>query len=122
MTEANSTEVPFKLAVPDSELQLLYKKLDIKRLPDELENAGWEYGAPLSDIKRLVAHWKGKFDWRKAEAAINRIPQFTRDVQVDGFETLNIHYVHQKSALKNAIPLLFIHGCKWFFCIVIFNL
>ena len=104
-------EQPFTVAVPDSDLELLHKKLDLVRLPDELDGAGWDYGAPLADIKRLVARWKDGFDWRAAEASINKIPQFTRDIEVDGFSTLNIHYVHQKSTVKNAVPLLFVHGC-----------
>ncbi|KAI0351456.1 alpha/beta-hydrolase [Trametes cingulata] len=105
-----AAEQPFTLAVPDADLELLHKKLDSVRFPDELEGAGWNYGAPLSDIKRLVDHWKNGFDWRKAETEINKLPMFTRDIDVDGFGTLNIHYVHQKSQVKNAIPLLFVHG------------
>ncbi|CAL1713413.1 unnamed protein product [Somion occarium] len=103
-------EKPFTLAVPDADLELLRKKLELTRLPDELEGSKWDYGVPLEDIKRLVAKWKDGFDWRAAEAKINAIPQFTRDIEVEGHGTLNVHYVHQKSELQNAIPLLFVHG------------
>ncbi|THH28032.1 hypothetical protein EUX98_g6159 [Antrodiella citrinella] len=103
-------EKTFKLTVPDSELELLRKKLDLARFPDELNEAGWEYGTPLADVRRLVARWKDGFDWRAAEAKINELPQFTRDIDVDRFGTLNIHYVHAKSASKDALPLLFVHG------------
>ena len=66
----------------------------------------------LSDT--LAAQWWGEgYDWRKAEAEINKLPQYTRDIDVEGFETLNIHYVHQKSEVDTAIPLLFLHGCKF---------
>lgn len=109
----NSSERPFRVCVPDTDLELLQMKLDLIYFPDELDEAGWDYGSPLSDIRRLVARWKEGFDWRKAEAAINEIPQFTRDIEVDGFGMLNIHYIHQKSSVENAIPLLFIHGCKF---------
>lgn len=108
---AAALEQPFTLSVSDADLELLYKKLQLARFPDELEGAGWDYGAPLADIKRLVAHWKDKFDWRKSEAEINKLPMFTRDIEIEGFGTLNIHYLHQKSEVKNAIPLLFVHGC-----------
>ncbi|KAI0373866.1 alpha/beta-hydrolase [Pilatotrama ljubarskyi] len=108
---AAAQEQPFSLAVPDADLTLLRNKLDLVRFPDELDGAAWDYGAPLSDIKRLVARWRDGFDWRKAEAEINKLPMFTRDIEVDGFGSLNIHYVHQKSQVKNAIPLLFVHGC-----------
>lgn len=104
-------EVPFTLAIQDADLELLRKKLDLVRLPDELVDAKWNYGVPLEDVKRLLARWKDGFDWRAAEASINVLPQFTRNIEVDGFGTLSIHYVHQKSQLDAAIPVLFVHGC-----------
>ena len=104
-------EKPFKVAVSDADLEFLHKKLELARWPDELQNVGRDYGASLADVKRLLARWKGGFDWRAAEASINELPQFTRDIEVDGHGTLNIHYIHQKSTVKNAIPLLFLHGC-----------
>ncbi|KAI0754245.1 alpha/beta-hydrolase [Daedaleopsis nitida] len=100
----------YRLSVPDSELEFLKKKLEVFHLPDEIDGAGWDYGAPLADIKRLVAHWQDGFDWRKAEAKINKLPMYTRDIVVEGFGTLNVHFVHQKSDVPNAIPLLFSHG------------
>ncbi|KZT12142.1 alpha/beta-hydrolase [Laetiporus sulphureus 93-53] len=103
-------EQPFTLSVADADLEVLRTKLERARLPDELDDAGWEYGAPLANVKRLLARWKDGFDWRKAETKINALPQYTRDVDVDGFGTLNIHYVHQKSSVDDAIPLLFVHG------------
>lgn len=109
------SEVPFKIAIPDDRLDLLRKKLTLATFPDEHEDAprGQAYTAPLADIQRLAAYWKDGFDWRKAEARLNAaLPQFTRDIDVEGFGTFNIHYVHQKSGLEEAIPLLFVHGCK----------
>ncbi|KAJ7600256.1 Alpha/Beta hydrolase protein [Mycena floridula] len=107
----STEEKSFKIAVSDDQLALLRKKLDLHVFPDELEDAGRKYGAPLADIRRLVARWKDGFDWRKEEARLNEeLPQFTRDIEVEGHGTLNIHYVHQKSQVENAIPLLFVHG------------
>ncbi|TFY61053.1 hypothetical protein EVJ58_g4752 [Rhodofomes roseus] len=103
-------EQPFTLSVPDSEIELLRKKLELTRLPDELDDASWNYGVPLADVRRMVEYWKDGYDWRKAEAEINTLPQYTRDIEVDGFSALNIHYVHQKSTVENAVPLLFVHG------------
>ncbi|EEB98496.1 hypothetical protein MPER_01980, partial [Moniliophthora perniciosa FA553] len=58
------------------------------------------------------SRWKDSYDWKKHEKLLNdELPQFTRDINVDGFGTLNIHYVHKKSQVtENAIPLLFVHG------------
>lgn len=108
---------PFTLAIPDADLDLLHKKLDLTRLPDELDDAGWTYGAPLADVRRLVARWKDGYNWRTHEAEINEtLQQFTRDIQVEGFETLNVHYVHQRSKVDGAVPLLFVHGCALRLC------
>lgn len=112
-------EIPFKLSIPESDLELLRNKLALTRFPDEIEGANWDYGVPLADIKRLVSRWKDGYDWRKYEATINEIPQFTRDIEVDGFGPINVHYVHQRSTLENAIPLLFMHGCE--LCYITFS-
>ncbi|TFK40469.1 Alpha/Beta hydrolase protein [Crucibulum laeve] len=106
-----STENPFKINVPDEKLELLKKKLELTTFSDELEGAGREYGVPLTDIRRLTARWRDGYEWRKHEALLNaELPQFTRDIEVDGFGTLNVHYVHKKSEVVDAIPLLFVHG------------
>ena len=103
---------PFKVAVPDERLDRLRAKLEMTEFPDELDDAGWDYGAPLADVKRLTAYWKDGFDWKKQEADINKLPQFQTQIKVDGYEQLNIHFIHQKSENPKAIPLLFVHGCR----------
>ena len=111
MGDIQTEEHSFTLSVSESDLTLLGAKLDLARFPDELSGAGWHYGAPLADIQRLVARWRDGYDWRKSEASINALPMFTRDIDVDNFGTLNVHYVHQRSKCPNAIPLLYVHGC-----------
>jgi pimeloyl-ACP methyl ester carboxylesterase len=106
-----SSETPFKIDVPDEKLTILHAKLELATFPDELEDAGWTYGPPLADMKRLTERWKNEYDWRKHEREINEeLPMFTRDIDVDGFGALDIHYVHKKSESVDAIPLLFCHG------------
>lgn len=108
------SEVSFTIAIPDERLSILQQKLALTTLPDELEDAGWDYGAPLADIRRLLSRWKEGYDWRKYEAQLNaELPQFRRDIQVEGHGTLNIHYIHKKSEVADAIPLLFVHGCEF---------
>ncbi|KAK7052889.1 hypothetical protein VNI00_004209 [Paramarasmius palmivorus] len=64
-----------------------------------------------ADIRRLLARWKDGYDWRKYEKMLNEeLPQFTRDIEVEGHGVLNIHYIYKKSEVPNAIPLLFVHG------------
>ncbi|KAJ6571804.1 Alpha/Beta hydrolase protein [Mycena capillaripes] len=105
------TETPFKISIPDGKLKLLRAKLELTTFPDELADAGWEYGVPLADVRRLVSRWTNVYDWKKHEAQLNfELPQFTRDIEVDGHGKLNIHYVHKKSDIAQAVPLLFVHG------------
>ncbi|KAN0135059.1 Alpha/Beta hydrolase fold [Lactarius tabidus] len=94
-----SAEQPFKITVPDDALALLKRKLDDTRLPDEVNAA-----------ERLVSRWKDGYDWRTHELELNALPMFTRTIAVDGFGELSVHYVHQRSAVKGAIPLLFVQG------------
>ncbi|KAI0300704.1 alpha/beta-hydrolase [Multifurca ochricompacta] len=103
-------EQPFQIAVPEEAIELLKRKLEDARLPDEISDAKLEYGAPLAAIKRLAERWKSDYGWRKHERELNLLPMFTRSVEVSGFGELNVHYVHQKSTVKDAIPLLFVHG------------
>lgn len=110
-----STVRPYTISVPDSALAQLAQKLSSASFPDELDDVGWEYGTPLADVKRLSTYWKDKFDWRNTEARLNELPNYTCTIQAEGFEPLQIHFVHFKSKVENAIPLLFIHGCAYVF-------
>jgi len=103
---------PYEINVPDDRFRKLRAKLEVAEFPDELDAADWDYRAPLADVKRLTAYWKDQFDWKKQEKEINKLLNFQTKVKVDGFNALNIHFVHQKSDVSNAIPLLFVHGCK----------
>ncbi|KAF8957259.1 Alpha/Beta hydrolase protein [Flammula alnicola] len=107
----SSPETVFKIDIPEEKIDHLKQKLALVRPPDELEDAGRDYGVPLEDIQRLLAHWKNGYDWRKYERLLNEdMPQFKKDIHVDGFGTLGIHYVHKQSTVEGAIPLLFVHG------------
>ncbi|RXW18152.1 hypothetical protein EST38_g7707 [Candolleomyces aberdarensis] len=115
MSRTLNSEKPFQISIPSSDLTLLQQKLELVRLAHEVDNAGWDYGVPLSEIKRLTAYWKDTFlpKWRDHEAKLNEDlgPQFTRDIEVDGgFGKINVHHVHRKSAVVDAVPLLFVHG------------
>ncbi|KAK9779129.1 putative Microsomal epoxide hydrolase [Seiridium cardinale] len=102
---------PYTISVPSSRIDDLKQRLALARFPDELDGAGWDMGAPLEDVKRLTKYWKDSYDWRAAEKKLNEFPHFITNIQCDGgFEPLAIHFLHQPSKVKNAIPLLFIHG------------
>ncbi|KAA8572014.1 hypothetical protein EYC84_001945 [Monilinia fructicola] len=101
---------PFTISVPQDKIDVLRTKLSVATFPDELPSESpWEQGPPLSEIKRLTEKWK-TWDWRSVESSLKEQPQFTTKIEVDGFDELDIHFLHQESPVKNAIPLLFVHG------------
>lgn len=100
----------YKISVPQAKIDKLKAKLALAEFPDEQPNSAWDMGPPLADMKRLVKAWEN-YDWRKDEEKLNQtLPQFHTGIKVDGFEELDIHFIWQKSEMKNAIPLLFVHG------------
>lgn len=107
---------PFHISVAEPKLEMLKAKLAHTTFPDDVPMSnGWEFGPPLSDLKRLVSYWKDDFDWRAQESKMNQSSHFTTSISVQGFDDLNIHFVHQTSRRKGSIPLLFCHGCKLLF-------
>jgi len=96
---------PFGIKIPQAVLDDLQTRLAQTRWTDEIAGAGWNYGANLEYMKELCAYWRERFDWRKQEAELNRFNHFTSEI--DG---LKIHFIHEKSASENSIPLLLTHG------------
>lgn len=111
---ASSKVEPFKIAVPEANMELLQKKLELATFPEEVSFSDVsKYGASRTEVKRLAAYWRSGFDWRAQEAKLNKLPHFTTTVQVDGFGDLGIHFIHERSKNEDSIPLLFCHGCKF---------
>lgn len=107
MTDATNTDEirPFRIDVPDAELEDLRDRLARTRWPDELPGVGWSYGVALEYVKDMTEYWRTSFDWRKQEAVLNEFPQFT--TTVDG---TNVHFLHVRSPEPNATPLILTHG------------
>ncbi|KAK5102150.1 hypothetical protein LTR70_007460 [Exophiala xenobiotica] len=103
---------PYEINVPEEKIARLKQKLAMVDLPPEVEGVTpWDRGVPLADAKRILEHWTTEYDWRRTEAKLNNdMPQFETDITVDGFGTYAVHFVHQHSKVKSAIPLLFLHG------------
>lgn len=105
---------PFNISVSDEQLNELSAKLELTRLPDELDlPAGqeWEWGIPLAVLKPVVEYWRTQYDWRAVEAKINRsLPQFTTHVESPEHGPQKIHFVHKRSDNPSATPLIFVHG------------
>jgi Epoxide hydrolase N terminus len=104
---------PFKLHVGDELLNQTKKKLESARFPDDIAD-GWEDGTPSSEVRRLRDFWLKSYDWRSEETRINNeLPQYKQAVNVTGWGSLDIHFVHKRSSRPGALPLIFIHGCNF---------
>ncbi|MBD2532072.1 epoxide hydrolase [Nostoc flagelliforme FACHB-838] len=103
-TEDNAIR-PFRVHVPQEAIVDLRRRIAATRWSDKETVADQSQGVQLATMKELVRYWGTKYDWRKAEAKLNALPQFITNI--DG---LNIHFIHVRSKNSNALPLLVTHG------------
>jgi epoxide hydrolase len=96
---------PFHIDIPQADLDDLHRRLAATRWPTEIPGVGWERGVPLDYLKELAEYWRASYDWRAAEATLNRYPQFT--TEIDG---TNVHFLHVRSPEPDAIPMIITHG------------
>ncbi|WP_367127476.1 epoxide hydrolase family protein [Saccharothrix sp. HUAS TT1] len=96
---------PFRIEIPQADLDDLDRRLAQTRWPDEVPGVGWARGVPVGYLKELAEYWRTGYDWRAMEARLNALPQFT--TEIDG---ANIHFVHVTSPEPDATPLLITHG------------
>jgi pimeloyl-ACP methyl ester carboxylesterase len=102
---AMTTPTPFKIAFPVADIEDLKARLRLTRWPDEPAGAGWMMGTNLAYMQRLTDYWLNDYDWGKAEAELNALPNYK--ASIDG---IDLHFVHKPSARKDATPLLLLHG------------
>jgi pimeloyl-ACP methyl ester carboxylesterase len=96
---------PFQVDVPQEKLDELRRRIDAARLPSKELVDDRSQGVQLATIQELARYWKSDYDWRKAEAKLNALPQFT--TEIDG---VGIHFIHVKSQHEDALPLIMTHG------------
>jgi pimeloyl-ACP methyl ester carboxylesterase len=99
------TLAPYRIDIPQRELDDLNRRLEQARWPDETTGVGWSRGIPMGYLRDLAEYWRRGYDWRAAEARLNRFPRFV--TEIDG---QRIHFVHARSPEPDATPLLLSHG------------
>jgi epoxide hydrolase len=108
MTEPSRTDAeirPFRIDIPQADLDDLTDRLYRTRWPSEIPGVGWDRGVPLDYLKELAEYWRTTYDWRKHEAELNEYPQFTTTIDAQ-----NIHFMHVRSPQPDAFPLILSHG------------
>ena len=101
-----ATEIrPFKLDIQEDALDDLCSRIEATRLPSKELVEDRSQGVQLATIQKLATYWATEYDWRKAEAKLNALPQFT--TEIDG---VAIHFIHVQSTHEDALPLIMTHG------------
>ena len=95
----------YRIDVPQAVLDDLHERLARARFPEQLPDAGWDYGTELGYLQDLVAYWRDEYDWRAREARMNSFDQFT--TEIDGAD---IHFLHVRSPEEPALPIVLTHG------------
>src|SRR4051812_19896231 len=108
MSSAAETAIdirPFRVEIPEDELAELRRRIEATRWPSKELVADRSQGVQLATLQELARYWTTDYDWRKAEAKLNAVPQFT--TEIDG---VDIHFIHVRSRHENALPLIMTHG------------
>ncbi|HET9234830.1 MAG TPA: epoxide hydrolase, partial [Candidatus Eisenbacteria bacterium] len=96
---------PFRVAIPEKELVERRRRIAATRWPTKELVEDRSQGVQLATLRELSRYWTTEYDWRKVEARLNALPQFT--TTIDGVE---IHFIHVRSRHENALPLIMTHG------------
>jgi pimeloyl-ACP methyl ester carboxylesterase len=101
----NTSIRPFKAHFSDAQLADLRKRIAATRWPDAETVTDRSQGAQLARLQALVSYWGNGYDWRRAEAKLNALPQYV--TTIDG---VDIHFIWVRSKNPNALPLIMTHG------------
>jgi pimeloyl-ACP methyl ester carboxylesterase len=105
-TQDTATAIrPFRVSVPEEDLAELRRRVDATRWPERETVDDDSQGVPLATMQELARYWATEHDWRRCEARLNALPQFT--TEIDG---LDIHFIHVRSQHADALPLIVTHG------------
>ncbi|MGR6920263.1 epoxide hydrolase family protein [[Actinomadura] parvosata] len=96
---------PFRIEIPQQDLDDLHDRLARTRWQPQLPGTGWERGVPAGYLKDLADYWRTGYDWRAHEARLNELPHHV--TTIDG---QLIHFVHVRSERADALPLMLLHG------------
>jgi microsomal epoxide hydrolase len=115
-SKASLKPEPFQANVPDMQLQTFRHLIALGVIgPRTYENQVAEpkdftsFGIKRSWLVDTVEEWQNNYDWRKTEARINRLPNFTAEIEEEGFK-FKVHFAALFSKRSDAVPLLLSHG------------
>jgi pimeloyl-ACP methyl ester carboxylesterase len=96
---------PFNIHIPDIDVADLSERIKRSRWPDEYQNNNWDTGTDKTYLKALLEYWASGYDWRAQEAKLNSLTQFVARIGNNA-----IHFVHARSQMPGALPIIITHG------------
>jgi pimeloyl-ACP methyl ester carboxylesterase len=106
ITVDRTTEIrPFQITTSDEQIDDLRRRVAATRWPTEELVPDRSQGVQQATLQALARYWTSEYDWRRCEARLNALPQFT--TEIDGVE---IHFIHVRSPHEDALPLIMTHG------------
>jgi len=104
-TEATAPVGELEIGFDESEIEEMRRRISATRWPERETVDDDSQGVPLATMQELARYWATDYDWRKAEAKLNALPQFVTTI-----DSLDIHFIHVRSRQPNALPLIITHG------------
>jgi pimeloyl-ACP methyl ester carboxylesterase len=105
-TVGTATDInTFQIEIPEEQIAELRRRIKATRWPTKELVADRSQGVQLATMQALAAYWATEYDWRRAEARLNALPQFT--TTIDGTD---VHFIHVRSKHEDALPLIMTHG------------
>lgn len=104
MSAAAAVE-PFRVEVPEADLEDLRERLARTRWPRPAPVPDWSQGIPVDYLREICEYWRTEYDWRRVEERLNALPQFR--TEIDG---VGIYFIHLRSPEPDATPLVMSHG------------
>jgi pimeloyl-ACP methyl ester carboxylesterase len=95
----------FQIEITGEQIDDLRRRIAATRWPTRELVADRSQGVQLATLQELARYWTSEYDWRRCEARLNALPQFT--TEIDGVE---IHFIHVRSRHEGALPLIMTHG------------
>jgi pimeloyl-ACP methyl ester carboxylesterase len=105
MSSTASEIRPFHFEISEKQIDDLRQRIAETRWPSKELVPDRSQGVQLATLQALARYWATDYDWRKAEAKLNALPQFM--TEIDG---VDIHFIHVRSEHEDALPLIMTHG------------
>ena len=95
----------FSFKASDADLADLRRRINATKWPEREWVPDSSDGVPLRTMQNLARYWGSEYDWKKCEAKLSALPQFTTEIN-----GLDVHFIHVKSKHPNALPVIITHG------------